>query len=372
MTDTQRLRTRLTLLARSMRGSVIPDDADLSRPQSARNDTVLFGDRTVARKRIVLLAHGCSVATCTMCPLPNEALDPRRREITPADVIRQYDSAFAGDTGESAKPEIITVYTNGNWFVDAEIPAAVRQHIYEDAKKRQVTALVVESLPQFISQNMIDEAKDHLGPVQLVVAIGLQSSDDTVRELAVNTTCTRPGFEHALQLLHDAGYAAQTFLMIKPPFLTEREAIRDTVASIRYAFAHGVTDPILCATRIAPNTIAQMLHDEQQFRPPWLWSVISILRLTASVPGLFPRVVTGELNATANKDSLVASNCPVCNEKVVAAIETFNSTRSMNAFDGLHCACQVDYAREMDLEDTTHGRIPVSSRVEQFLLRHGI
>jgi len=123
------LRTKLMRLARSLRVCVIPENADLEKPQSWRDDEVLRGDHLVKRRRLVLLTPKCSSASCLMCPLPNEAWDNSRRVISAAQIIKQFDSCFGHSTDESR--QMVTIYTNGNFFADNEIPPLVRQHIYE-------------------------------------------------------------------------------------------------------------------------------------------------------------------------------------------------------------------------------------------------
>lgn len=360
------LRYRLTALARSMRTSDIPDNANLSLPQSEKDDYTLFENKLLRRKRIVLLGPSCSTATCTMCPLPNENLDVKLRPITEIDMINQFESAFKRESIDNY--QMITIYNNGNFFADREVSPKVRQYIYERLQKSKTSFVVVESLPQFISAEKIAETKRYLGDKQLAVAIGLQSSNDLVRELAINTTCTKTSFEKAVAILKKNGYKPLVFLMIKPPFLTEREAIDDTVESIRYLSSLDIDNPILCATRVAPNTVANLMYHLGQFKPPWLWSVIEVLKRSSRInPNSTPRVVISELQAEKNLDSICAKNCQKCNPNLVRVIEKFNITRDIKLFEGLSCDCYEDYQKLVDVENRSMGIIPLPQRVANFL-----
>lgn len=359
------LRFKLTMLARGIRRCTIPDDADLTKPQSERDDTIYFQGRLVKRKRIVLLTPGCTVATCTMCPLPNEALDPARRSITPEQIIEQFDSSFSKEDDDY---EIITIYHNGNFFVEKEIPTKVRQHIYNFVRNSPATTLVVESLPQFVTEERMAEAKQFLGKKKLSVSIGLQSSDDIVRELAVNSTCSRIGFEKANNLLLDNGYSTVAFLMIKPPFLTEHEAIEDTLNSIKYLQQLGISESILCATRITPNTIVHILHEEGNFTSPWLWSVLEVLKRAANdMKESLPRVAISELSPQQNIDSINTQNCEKCSNKIVEAITLYNTTRDLTLFDSLECSCEKDYLDQSAKETETFKNTPIRDRIIDFV-----
>jgi len=89
------LKKQLSFLARSIRKSQIMEGADFTVPQLAEEDTFFFAGEFFKRKRILLLSRGCSVATCTMCPLPNEAIYGTSRAPTEEDLMRQFDAAFA-------------------------------------------------------------------------------------------------------------------------------------------------------------------------------------------------------------------------------------------------------------------------------------
>ena len=360
------LRSRLTALARATRISTIPKDAKVTEPQSERNDTVYFEGRMVSRKRIVLLTPRCSSATCTMCPLPNEGLDPKYRGITAENIIAQIENSFASPGSNDC--EVITLYNNGNFFSDNEIPPIARRRIYGRIRASNASVLIVESLPQFITNEKIAEAKRFLGDKRLIVAIGLQSSNDLVRELAINTTCTRLSFERAVALLRNNGFGTQAFLMIKPPFVTEREAIIDTVQSIRYLASLGIYDPILCTTRVAPNTVLELMHKAGHFNSPWIWTVVEVIKESAGVNlESKPRVVISELELESNPDSLCSSNCDRCSPRLIEAISEYNENRDLTTVSNIECACRKNYETSVSEEDRIYGHLSIIERVENFL-----
>ncbi len=359
-----RLRQNMTSLVMGLRRSTIPPTADIALAQSSISDEVQFQGELVRRKRIVLLAPKCSTATCTMCPLPNEALDDTR-EITSEDLIAQIDNAFPVE--EAGDVEMVTIYNNGNFFSDSEMAPMVRVHIYNRVAESNARILTVESLPQFITPPKIAESKRLLNGKRLAVAIGLQSASDQVRKYAVNTTCTKKSFEAASRLLTENDYSTLAFLLIKPPFLTETEGIVDAVESIGYLSSLGINDPILCPTRVAPNTVAEMLLIEGKFRPPWLYSIADVLNRSAQeYPESLPRVVISELHPNANSDSVCASNCEKCNDEVIGALAKYNNSRDP-AFLEMNCDCYEDYLREINVEEMMWKAQPLAERVSSFL-----
>src|SRR5437016_9724404 len=172
------LRQSLSKIALGIRRNRI-QLATLDNPFSVLDYEFYEGGRTYKRKKIILAARGCTAATCTMCPIPNEAYYGLNLDFTPEDFLRQFHSAFATEPIDSY--QLISVYNSGNWFANREIPPLARQHIYQTIAHSHCEGLMVESLPQFITPQLMEDARTYLGNKRLIVAIGLQSVNDTVR-----------------------------------------------------------------------------------------------------------------------------------------------------------------------------------------------
>jgi radical SAM enzyme (TIGR01210 family) len=355
------LRRRLSLLALSLRESMA-EDADLRQPRVVEEDLFFEGGQAHWRKRIILRSAGCSAATCTMCPFTNETLyeTDRTSTISAETYITQFENAFSGEDTLD-KYQIVSVYNDGNFFAKREMPPEVRQHIYKRVVESQCQTLMVESLPQFVTKEFVEEAKQILGDKKLIVGIGLQSADNLVRELCINTTCTKRGFERAVELLYEYECIPKIYLMVKPPFLTEEEGIQDAVSSLRYLYSQGLKEATLCPTRISPHTVASELYKQGAYTPPWLWSVVEILRQTHKEGS--PRVACVNLRST-DFVSIHPGNCDLCSDELVERIEKFNTSRDFRPVEEISCSCFADYQRF--LRETRDER-PLEKRVEDFL-----
>jgi len=332
----------------------------LDNPFSVLDYEFYEGGRTYKRKKIILAARGCTAATCTMCPIPNEAYYGLNLNFTPNDFLLQYNSSFATEPIDSY--QLISVYNSGNWFANKEIPPAARQGIYHTIARSRCEGIMVESLPQFITPQAIAEAKAHLGDKRLIVGIGLQSADDFIRNVCINTTCTKEQFERASHLLWENGYTAKVYLMIKPPFLTEREAVTETVQSIQYVTALGYEDVSICPTRIAPYTVVAELAKRGMYTPPSLWTTIDILNQVGSDSLARARVACLDVDGK-DSDTVYPRNCPSCTPVILDALKTFNTTRDLSIINSLDCSCRQEHFADLALVD----RRPLEERIQTFL-----
>src|SRR5438046_10431356 len=67
--------------------------------------------------------------------------------------------------------------------------------------------------------------------MEVEIALGLVSINDCAFRQSVNKVWGLKEPAHATDLAHAAGARVKTYLLVKPPFLTEREAIEDAVRS---------------------------------------------------------------------------------------------------------------------------------------------
>jgi archaeosine synthase beta-subunit len=358
--DITQLRRRLSRITLSIRRSHL-DVGAVDKPFFMNDYDFYEGGRIYRRKKIILAAPGCTAATCTMCPIPNEAFYGLRLKLTAENFVQQFYAAFSADPIDSY--QLISVYNSGNWFANREIPPLARQHIYQTIAHSHCEGLMVESLPQFITPQLMEDARTYLGNKRLIVAIGLQSVNDTVRNVCVNTTCTKEQFERASRLLWEYGYTARVYLMVKPPFLTEKEAIVDTVASIRYAAKLGYEDVSICPTRIAPYTLAAELDKRNLYTAPSLWTIVDILNTAHMICNI--RVTCLDLDGR-DSGTIYPHTCPSCTYVLLASLQAYNVQHDLSAIAALNCSCRDKHRVEKESQDKRSLLDRVSDFLEQY------
>lgn len=313
------LRRSLTSLSLELRRPA--EDERPDEPRFVSYDTLRGSDgRQVTRKRIILMSGGCSVPTCTMCPFTNEnnyglGFDPQA-------LLNQVAAAVTR-TPDEPDYEVLSLYNDGSFFAPREIPRETQVAIAQLVSAAGVDRLIVESLPQFITPAALRPFVEALGDVHLEVGIGLQSADDLVRETLVNTRISRIAFERAIATMHELKVTPKIYLMLKPPFLTDEEAVTDVVDSVDYVQSLGVDGVTLCPTRVARNTVVWQLWESGRFVPPNLWTIVEAVRRIHEV---MPVRIAGVNLGQADFDSVVSQSCPKCADRVVRGLLTYSES----------------------------------------------
>lgn len=330
--DEGRLRRALTDLAATLRTS-----SSEQRPPTPRfvdYDTLRRADGTVVgRKKVILMSGGCSVPTCTMCPFTNENNFGHGRD--DPSLLDQVENVLTRSPEEPGY-DLLALYNDGSFFASAEVPHDVQLAVAELVASSGVGRLVVESLPQFVRPATLAPFVRALGPVELQVGIGLQSADDFVRETLVNTRVTRRSFERALATMAGLGVHPKVYLMIKPPFLTDEEAVTDVVQSVEYLRSLGVDGVTLCPTRVSRNTVAWWLHENGYYQPPNLWTVADVVRRAHETVAV--RVACINLRGS-DFESIFPESCPACADDIVDGLVRYSETGDLDELPE-SCTCR--------------------------------
>jgi radical SAM enzyme (TIGR01210 family) len=125
----------------------------------------------VGRKKVIIMSGGCSVPTCTMCPFTNENNYGIEGGASRESLLEQVRWTLARTEDEPAY-EVLCLYNDGSFFAPREIPRDVQVEIARLVAAAGVRRLVVESLPQFVTEPVLRSFTAALGEVRLEVGIG--------------------------------------------------------------------------------------------------------------------------------------------------------------------------------------------------------
>lgn len=254
---------------------------------------------------------------------------------------------------------MLCVYNSGSFLNECEVnPKARREILKIIATEKNIKVVILETRPEFITRELVNEIEKILSDKVVEIGVGLETKNDEIREYCVNKGFNTEQYLEKTKLIVDSKLHLLAYVLIKPPFLTEKEAIQDAIETARFAFQHGADVVSFEPVSIQDFTLVHYLHEGGVFDPPWLWSAIEVARATASFG--FVRIGGFEFMPIPK---IFTHSCPNCNAKVVSAIDRFNSTSDLSSFDGLDCECKTRWRQE--LEQTQP--LPLHERINQIL-----
>jgi hypothetical protein len=256
------------------------------------------------------------------------------------DILSQFETAVQHYKGE----KIVKLFTSGSFLDPSEIPVTVQQNILSTLQET-AEKISVESRPEYITEKSLDSIQSTIPLSKFEIGIGLETSNDFVREHAINKGFTFQDYKKAAGLLKQHKVHVKTYVLMKPPFLTEKQSLNDCLRTTKDTASY--TDLLsLNPTNVQRHTVVEYLWNRNQYRPPWLWSIVEFLQQSKRLTDAFVKC-----DVVAGGSSRGAHNCGLCDKKVLHAIEEYSLTQQPEVFKDLSCRCQDQWRDQLDLEN---------------------
>jgi len=297
---------------------------------------------------VILKTRGCTWALaggCSMCGYANESAWSK---VTEDQLVTQFEKGWKKYRGE----ELVKIYTSGSFIDRHEVPEGAQRRILEriGTEGEKVLKVAFESLPGFCT----DEAFAPLAPLvpRLEVGIGVESANDRILRDSVNKGHPFSAFPEAAAACRRHGVSVKAYLMCKPPFVKECDALRDSTETIILAAPHSNVVS-LNPTNIQGRTVVDALHRRGSYRAPWLWTLVQALldgRTAAEAAG-FDQILKSDVIAAGQERG--AHNCGECDERVVKYLKKYKDTQDKQwlatCLDKVECRCRREWELTVEL-----------------------
>ena len=293
---------------------------------------------------VILRSKGCAwwwKSGCTFCGYFNDVRD----DVSAEDMFSQWEYAKK-TTNQFEDCGMVKVYTSGTFFEDRENPPEWQDLVLRETAQMGLH-LVVEAQAQMCTPEKISwVAERHPG---CTVAIGLEAYDDKVLRFHVNKGFTTKQWHSAVQMLRDNNLRVKTYLLFKPPFMSEGDALLHTTSWLNKVAPYS-DEVSVNPMNIQKNTIVDRLFRNKEYRPPWLWSLVEMIMSSHEHLGDDScRII---VHPTAGGKIRGAHNCGECDRDVVAAIERYSVSGDTEEFNHLECSCKLHWKAEIENDNS--------------------
>jgi len=273
---------------------------------------------------------------CSMCGYYTDT----NPDIESEDIKNQLSEALSHYEGQ----KIVKIYTSGSFLDRKEIDDEMTHRILEsfDAQK-----IVIESRPEFVERARVNQLSQSVN--ELEIAFGLESANDFVLDNCINKGFTFNEYKDRVESISDL-VSIRTYLLLKPPFLTENEAIKDLIDSMKKI--SDLTDIIsINPVNVQKGTLLEELWHRDLYRPPWLWSIIEAL---TSIETVDKPIFVSKAGLGTKRG---AYNCEDCNDQFLKLIDEFSKTQNKSILEKFpDCDCKSKWKLEKEIEPYLHFR----------------
>jgi radical SAM enzyme (TIGR01210 family) len=249
----------------------------------------------------------------------------------------------------------------GSLFDENEVPPGARKHYFERLAEQKTKLQPGERMMvdfetrfEFVTEEKLKEMRDILGDdVDIDVGVGTESICEEIRELAGNKKMD-PDWQEKVELLHKYNCCVLGHVLVKPPFLTEREAVMDAVGTVRYLEKHNLVDVFIVMTmNRRPKTLTPRLEELAMYELPSIWTVVEIMKQIG--PELAAKSKFLGFQNNRNQENVV-HGCDNCNDSVVSLILDYHGypdeyeaiMKAAEENDKKPCECKNEWLMRMN------------------------
>ena len=338
----------------SFKKDVIPRGQNPREPVRFWSEKDILNGKVTDAFVIILRTRGCSWALtsgCTMCGYFNDSM---RTTVSENDLVAQFDKAMEHYKGEY----IVKLFTSGSFLDLHEIPGPVQTHILKKLSER-AEKISVESRPEYITDTVLSEIQSLVQPKAFEVGIGLETSNDLLRTHAINKGFTFKAYTAAAKRLKHYQASVKTYVLLKPPFITEKEALDDCVRTAKDVVPFA-TMLSLNPTNVQRHTAVEYLWKRDLYRPAWLWSIVEFLKQSKKITDM-----PVKCDVAGGGSIRGAHNCGTCDHTVLDAIAQFSLSQKISVFNDLTCSCQEQWRDQLASETLSFGSLVDYGRWER-------
>lgn len=311
------------------------------KPVSMWTEKDLLKGDVVDAMVIILNTTGCSWAResgCTMCGYFNDTCE----NVNEKDLTAQVEEVMKKYRGEP----FVKIFTSGSFINPLEMPSSVARDLLT-ALAEKTRKICIETRAEYVTLESVGWLSDL--PARIEVAMGVESTDDGIRENIINKNMSMDDYTGASRILRDLGIKVKTYLLLKPPLLSERRAVDDCIRSVLEVLPY--TDTIsVNPVNIQKYTLVDYLHRRGYYRPPWYYSLEAVLTGCAEEAAKFAvRLMSAPSGAGTARG---IHNCPECNDKYAEAVKAISlGMTGPEVFERIDCKCRTLWQCDMDTQD---------------------
>ena len=300
---------------------------------------------------IILRTKGCGWALsesggCSMCGYIRDA---STELVSTTQIINQFNHAFNNKISEIQQDTdnyILKIFNSGSFLDDNEVSKEVRKYIYEKtAREEKIKEFVIESRCEYITNEKLLEIRESLDKKYVEIAIGLETTDDYIRNNYINKGISFDSFKDVLKRCKEHGIGVKAYLLFKPPFLNEQAAIDDCSNSIRSLINLKVNSISINPMNVQRNTLVEYLWYQKRYRPPWFYSLFKCLKKSLKNINLNGMRILSDPSGAGTKRGI--HNClkRECESKSKQVLANFVLKQDLNALeeDEIVCNCKKKY-----------------------------
>lgn len=199
----------------------------------------------------------------------------RKENLNPEDIKKILNTVF----GNLEKlPKVLLLNSLGSVLDTEEMPIENIIILLNKLSKIDIEVIIFETHYLTINDTILNLIKQKLPNKKIVIELGLESSNNAIREKCLNKYINNSKFIEKINLIKSYNFGVEVNIVFGIPFLTIKEQIEDTLNSINWCFENNIDKVNLFPINIKPYTLLYKLYEDERYFPVLHIDFISVLK----------------------------------------------------------------------------------------------
>lgn len=287
---------------------------------------------------LIPVTKGCAWAYESGCSMCGYVYDSMGKTVADEKIKAQVEKAF--EKLKDAETKVtLKLYTSGSFFDTDEVSEKMQEWIVKKtSEEEKIKSMIVESRPEYIDEKQIKKLTQILGQQNkiLEIGIGLETTNDKIRDLSINKGFTFDDFKTAVEKIKKANAYTKAYLLLKPPFLTNKQAVQDMINSIDTLLKiKNVTTIGINVAAVHRGTLIEQLWKEGKYESASLHDVVKVIKY-ALENKKDKTIALGLVGAGSPRGPRA---CKKCQAKILEALDLAIKEQDPKHLEELDCDC---------------------------------
>ena len=188
----------------------------------------------------------------------------RKENLKPNDIKKILSKVF---NNFKEVPKVLLLNSLGSVLDTEEMPMENIIVLLDELSNINVDVIIFETHYLTINDSILSLIKQKLYNKEVVIELGLESSNKEIREKCLNKYINNTEFIEKINLIKSYGFGVEANVILGTPFLTDEEQKLDTLNSIQWCFENNIDTVNLFPINIKPYTLLYKLYEQGKYLP---------------------------------------------------------------------------------------------------------
>ena len=188
----------------------------------------------------------------------------RKENLKPNDIKKILSKVF---NNFKEVPKVLLLNSLGSVLDTEEMPMENIITLLDELSRININVIIFETHYLTINDSILRLIKQVLNNKEVVIELGLESSNKEIREKCLNKYISNTKFIEKVNLIKSYGFGVEANVIFGSPFLTDEEQKSDTVNSINWCFENNIDNVNLFPINIKPYTLLYKLYEQGKYSP---------------------------------------------------------------------------------------------------------